>query len=67
MDGIVKSWSKWSHFKMKLGKPFERNDLARHIPQTFGIFELGKTVFGRGQSSTVFQTTVAKLTGKQKS
>ena len=39
--------------------PFQ-NFLACLIPQTFGMFKLGKITFGLGQSSTVCQTTVCK-------
>ena len=36
----------WSHFKMDLVLPSQRNCLACVIPQTFGLLKLGKLALG---------------------
>lgn len=55
---------KWSHFKIELEMPSQRNCLASPTPQTFGMFERGKIIFGLGQSNSVFQTTICKANWK---
>lgn len=48
---------------MKSGQQFWVKCIAS-LPQTFGMFELGKITFGLGQTSIVFQTTVCKANSK---
>lgn len=49
---------KWSPFKIESELSSQRNSLAHLTPEIFGMFKLGKTNFGLGQSPIVFQTTV---------
>lgn len=54
---------KWSHFKMELEPPSQRNCFACLTPQTFAVFELGKNNLWTGPKHH-YLTTVCKANRK---